>query len=79
MFNVSAVLSFGSVLMTFFGVNYFLSKGMHSYGAGDHAIFPIWAWIAIFVLVTLIVIAKLNENRIRKIALGNEETNLSAE
>lgn len=30
-FNVGAVCAFASVLMTFFGVNYFLS-GMHSYG-----------------------------------------------
>lgn len=31
-FNVASVLAFASVLMTYFGVNYFLS-GMHSYGA----------------------------------------------
>jgi cytochrome c-type biogenesis protein CcsB len=30
-FNILAVLAFASVLMTYFGVNYFLS-GMHSYG-----------------------------------------------
>ena len=66
-FNVASVLGFGSVLMTFFGVNYFLSKGMHSYGAGDHAIFPIWAWIAIGSLVTLMIAAWLKENTINKI------------
>ena len=64
LFNVASVVSFGSVLMTFFGVNYFLSKGMHSYGAGDHAIFPIWAWIAIASLFGLMIAAKLRENRI---------------
>ncbi|MDR1369108.1 MAG: cytochrome c biogenesis protein CcsA, partial [Dysgonamonadaceae bacterium] len=32
LFNLMAVLSFLSVLMTYFGVNYFLS-GMHSYGS----------------------------------------------
>ncbi|MDH6534489.1 cytochrome C biogenesis protein [Parabacteroides sp. 52] len=35
LFNLMSVLSFASVLMTFFGVNYFLS-GMHSYGQNDH-------------------------------------------
>jgi len=65
-FNVVSVFAFSSVLMTFFGVNYFLSKGMHSYGAGDHAIFPVWAWIAIFSLVLLMVIAKWRENKINK-------------
>lgn len=58
LFNVASVLGFGSVLMTFFGVNYFLSKGMHSYGAGDHAIFPLWAWIAILSIVLLMILAK---------------------
>ena len=34
LFNLASVLAFFSVLMTFLGVNYFLS-GMHSYGQGD--------------------------------------------
>ncbi|MFN8165543.1 MAG: cytochrome c biogenesis protein CcsA [Bacteroidia bacterium] len=66
LFNIASVIAFGSVLMTFFGVNYFLSKGMHSYGAGDHAIFPIWAWIAILSLVLLMILAKWKENYIEK-------------
>lgn len=35
LFNVSSVVAFYTVLMTFFGVNYFLS-GMHSYGQNDN-------------------------------------------
>lgn len=35
LFNFTSVLAFSSVLMTFFGVNYFLS-GMHSYGQNDN-------------------------------------------
>ncbi|MCX6296300.1 MAG: cytochrome c biogenesis protein CcsA, partial [Bacteroidetes bacterium] len=65
-FNVASVFSFGSVLMTFFGVNYFLSKGMHSYGAGDHAIFPVWAWILIGSIILLMVAAKIKETMINK-------------
>ena len=34
LFNLCSVLAFASVLMTYFGVNYFLS-GMHSYGQSD--------------------------------------------
>lgn len=34
LFNFTSVIAIASVLMTFFGVNYFLS-GMHSYGAND--------------------------------------------
>ncbi|WP_372773083.1 c-type cytochrome biogenesis protein CcsB [Mangrovibacterium sp.] len=33
-YNVATVIGFASVLMTYFGVNYFLS-GMHSYGKGS--------------------------------------------
>lgn len=35
-FNFLSVLAFGSILMTYFGVNYLLS-GMHSYGQNDQA------------------------------------------
>ena len=35
LFNLCSVVAFASVLMTYFGVNYFLS-GMHSYGQSDY-------------------------------------------
>ena len=60
-FNVASVLGFSSVIMTFVGVNYYLSKGMHSYGAGDTPIFPLWAWGTIFVIIILIILAGLKE------------------
>ncbi|MDD4516729.1 cytochrome c biogenesis protein CcsA [Massilibacteroides sp.] len=34
LFNLTSIVAIASVLMTFFGVNYFLS-GMHSYGSND--------------------------------------------
>jgi zinc transporter ZupT len=33
-YNIASVLGFGSVLMTYFGVNYYLT-GLHSYGQGS--------------------------------------------
>ncbi len=71
-FNAASVICFGSVLMTFFGVNYFLSKGMHSYGAGDKAIFPLWAWVLILSILLLIVAAKIREATLEK-HLDSEE------
>ena len=47
-FNVCALFGFSSILMTYFGVNYYLD-GLHSYAAGDA--FPIPS----FVLPTLII------------------------
>lgn len=53
LFNVASVIAFSSVLMTFFGVNYFLS-GMHSYGQNDNVnnilIYLYFASIVIIVL-----------------------------
>ncbi len=60
-FNVASVLGFASVIMTFIGVNYYLSKGMHSYGAGDTPIFPLWAWGTIFVIIIIIIVAGIKE------------------
>ena len=48
-FNLFAQLSFLSILMTFLGVNYFLS-GMHSYGSSDAlSSIPWWAY-TLFIL-----------------------------
>jgi cytochrome c biogenesis factor len=62
-FNIASVLGFSSVLMTFVGVNYYLSKGMHSYGAGDTPIFPLWAWGTIFAIIILIFVAGIKEKK----------------
>ena len=62
-FNVAAIFGFGSVIMTFVGVNYYFTKGMHSYANGDTPVFPTWAWITILSLIVLIVIAGLKERR----------------
>lgn len=59
LFNLSSVLAFASVLMTFFGVNYFLS-GMHSYGRHDDAqgvsvyLFGALAFVLVLALVSYI-------------------------
>lgn len=53
LFNVTSVIAFSTVLMTFFGVNYFLS-GMHSYGQNDnvHQIL-IYFYIALIIVILL--------------------------
>ncbi|WP_242093921.1 cytochrome c biogenesis protein [Aestuariivivens sediminicola] len=65
-FNVAAVFGFGSVLMTFFGVNYYFTKGMHSYASGETPVFPIWAWITILTIIVFITAAGLKEWYYRK-------------
>jgi len=56
LFNVAAVLAYFSVIMTYFGVNYYLS-GMHSYAAGDPVPIPMWVYPAVLSVVALIVVS----------------------
>ncbi len=54
-FNVAALLSFATILMTYFGVNFYLS-GMHSYATGDPVPIPTWAYVlTVLVLVTIAI------------------------
>ena len=52
--------------MTFVGVNYYLSKGLHSYASGETPVFPVWAWILILSLILLMIIAWLKENMLNE-------------
>jgi cytochrome c-type biogenesis protein CcsB len=54
-FNVASLFGFASVIMTYFGVNYYLS-GLHSYAAGDPIPIPTWVYYtaAAFLVVSLV-------------------------
>ncbi|NEV93228.1 cytochrome c biogenesis protein CcsA [Psychroflexus sp. YR1-1] len=56
-FNWAAVLAFGSILMTYFGVNFYLT-GLHSYASGDQIISYQFIIIALVVWIVLGVAAK---------------------
>jgi cytochrome c-type biogenesis protein CcsB len=51
-FNLLSLFSFSSVLMTFFGVNYYLS-GLHSYASGDPVPVPSFVYIAVITLIAV--------------------------
>ncbi len=51
-FNFAALLGIGSVLMTYFGVNYYLS-GLHSYAGGDAPPIPSWLPFAVLGVLSL--------------------------
>jgi ABC-type transport system involved in cytochrome c biogenesis permease subunit len=55
-YNVAAVWAYSTVLMTYFGVNYYLS-GLHSYAAGDPMPIPDWVYIAIIAVGLLTLLA----------------------
>ncbi|HOU30627.1 MAG TPA: cytochrome c biogenesis protein CcsA, partial [Bacteroidales bacterium] len=55
-FNLLSVLAISSVLMTYFGVNYYLS-GLHSYAGGDPVPVPAFVYLAIAVIVALAILS----------------------
>jgi len=60
-FSVSSVLAFSTILMTYFGVNFYLS-GMHSYASGDPVPVPTWVYFAAASVFVLIGLAYKNRN-----------------
>jgi cytochrome c-type biogenesis protein CcsB len=58
-YSVISLLAFTSVLMTYFGVNYYLA-GMHSYAKGDPVPIPDFVPISYFIVFALIAIAFRN-------------------
>lgn len=63
-FNVLALYGFSSVLMTYFGVNYYLS-GMHSYAAGDPVPVPAFVYYTILSLIIISVMAWWRYSKIK--------------
>ena len=54
-FNFASVVAFASILMTYFGVNFYLS-GLHSYASGEKVITPNFVYYAaVFVIILGIV------------------------
>ena len=65
-FNLLTLLGYGSVIMTYFGVNYYLA-GLHSYAKGDPIPLPVWVYYVLIVIFILALTAWINNYRIDKI------------
>jgi hypothetical protein len=50
--HVATMFAFCSMVMTYFGVNYYLS-GLHSYAAGDPVPVPAWVYIGLATMLAL--------------------------
>ncbi|MCK4747045.1 MAG: cytochrome c biogenesis protein CcsA, partial [Bacteroidales bacterium] len=62
-FNLASFLSYASVMMTYFGVNYFLG-GIHSYASGTSFKLP---WITYVIVVLMVVLAIFAYNKQRRL------------
>ncbi|NVK28067.1 MAG: cytochrome c biogenesis protein CcsA [Flavobacteriia bacterium] len=60
-YNVATLFGLASIIMTYFGVNYYLS-GLHSYAAGDPVPIPSWVYYSVAAL-TLVSLGAWWKNR----------------
>ena len=64
-FNLLALWSIATLIMTFFGVNYYLS-GMHSYAGGDKVPVPTWAYYALVFFIVFSMVSYWRYSRMEK-------------
>ncbi len=57
----ASLLAFSSIMMTYLGVNFYLS-GMHSYATGDPVPIPTWAYVTVATAFAAIILAFRNRN-----------------
>ena len=57
LFNLMTILAFASIVMTYFGVNFYL-VGLHSYASGDKVITPNFVYWSIFIVFVLAVMSR---------------------
>ncbi|WP_170000895.1 cytochrome c biogenesis protein CcsA [Campylobacter sp. RM16189] len=55
-FAVTSMFAYWSIIMTYFGVNFYLS-GMHSYAAGDPVPVPDFVWMSVVVMFVVSILA----------------------
>jgi cytochrome c-type biogenesis protein CcsB len=66
-FNVLAIFAYASIMMTYFGVNFYLS-GLHSYASGDAPVTPVFVYylVAFFILLSFIAYFRHRKYYIKK-------------
>ena len=62
LFNLMSIIAFASIVMTYFGVNFYL-VGLHSYASGDKVITPNFVYYSILFVFILGLISKYKYNK----------------
>ena len=65
LFNLLSLLAFSVIIMTYFGVNYYLT-GLHSYAQGDPVPIPAWVYVTL-ALVALLAIVSYRRYKLRSL------------
>lgn len=63
-FNFASLISLGVILMTYFGVNYYLS-GLHSYASGDPVPVPNFVYYSVIIVLAISVLAYYRMRRFK--------------
>ncbi|MFA7084307.1 MAG: cytochrome c biogenesis protein CcsA [Arcobacteraceae bacterium] len=75
-FSVASLLAFSTILMTYFGVNFYLS-GMHSYATGDPLPIPTWVYVlTVLVFVTIVIAYRKRDLKDGEICTISKNTEL---
>ena len=61
-FNIASILAFGSIMMTYFGVNFYLA-GLHSYAKDDQEISVIYILASLLILTIISVFAYIKHRK----------------
>jgi hypothetical protein len=62
-FNFASIVAFASIMMTYFGVNFYL-VGLHSYASGDQVITPTFVY---YTLLGVIVLGGISLYKYKKV------------
>lgn len=65
-FNLGSLVGYFSILMTFFGVNFYLS-GLHSYAKGDPVPIPNFVYYTLVVIFSIAVVAYFKEDKLNNL------------
>ncbi len=63
-FNMMSVIAFASILMTYFGVNFYL-VGLHSYASGDKVITPTFIYYYVIIEIIIGVLSYLKYKKLK--------------
>jgi cytochrome c-type biogenesis protein CcsB len=61
-YNVATIFGLASVIMTYYGVNYYLS-GLHSYATGDPIPIPSWVYVVVASIITISLLAYVKKRK----------------
>ncbi len=65
-YHMASLWAFSSIVMTSFGVNYYLS-GLHSYAKGDPVPVPTWVYYAVGILLLISIAAVIRHQKIKSV------------